>query len=180
MLRAGSEGRAGREGPTGRAGRSGRARDGAAELVCVLTRRVRVGTGEGSPNLLAFMRRRNPIPTKPRSAVGTARKMRSPLPEDDGSRAGKLMASMVEPAELSGCVGLGADAVVVGAEVESATKPAPADPAELTVVPKPLELKSGELWVSEPEDTDGYGLKGATVVADPAAKSGSAAANKRD
>lgn len=85
------------------------------------------------------------------------------------------MASMVEPAELSGCVGLGADAVVVGAEVVSETE---LDPAE------PLELKSGKPCPSDPvepfDDADGTRLKGGSVVADPAAKSGSATANSRD
>ena len=79
------------------------------------------------------------------------------------------MASMVEPAELSGCVGLGADAVVVGVEVVSATKPE----SEELVRPNPLALTSGDLWPS-------VELEGGPVVAEPAEKSGSATDNKRD
>jgi hypothetical protein len=96
---------------------------------------------------LAFIRRRNPIPTNPSRAVGTARNTTSPFPEEPESRTGKLMASMVEPAELSGCVGLGAEALVVGAEVGSAFKAAEAieAPVEDPVLPKPLDEKSGEL-----------------------------------
>jgi hypothetical protein len=99
-----------------------------------------------APEWMAFIRRRNPKPTRASRVVGTARKITSLPPEDPEFRDGMLMASMVEPAELSGCVCFGAEAVVVGAEVLSAVGVASAisefdpDPPR-----KALDEKSGEL-----------------------------------
>jgi hypothetical protein len=85
------------------------------------------------------------MPTNPRRAVGTARKTTSLFPEEPESRAGRLIASMVEPAELSGCVGLGEEALVVGAEEVSALNATEDPESEPGVPPKPLDETSGEL-----------------------------------
>lgn len=96
-------------------------------------------------DLFAFILRRSPTPTNPSSAAGTAKKATSLL-EEDGFCSGRLMASMVEPAELSGWVGLGAEAAVLGTEVVSATNPELTEkPADEAAVSKPPELKYGEL-----------------------------------